>query len=41
MQKFSSLASIQPDLDKFLTIFEENSRTFQENSVENSEKFQT
>jgi hypothetical protein len=31
MQNFSSLASTQTDLDKFLTIFEENSRIFQEN----------
>jgi hypothetical protein len=40
MQNFSSLASNQTDLDIFLTIFEENFRTFQENSVANSKKFQ-
>jgi hypothetical protein len=32
IQNLSSLASTQTDLDKFLTIFEENSRIFQENS---------
>jgi hypothetical protein len=40
MQNFSSLASTQMDLDKFLPIFEENFRIFQENSLANSEKFQ-
>jgi hypothetical protein len=40
MQNFSSLASSQTDLDKFLTIFEENFRIFQENSSANSEKIQ-
>jgi ribosomal protein S17E len=40
MQNFSSLASTQTDLDKFLTIFEENSRIFQENSKANSKKLQ-
>jgi hypothetical protein len=32
MQKFSSLACTQTDLDNFLTIFEENFMIFQENS---------
>jgi ribosomal protein S17E len=41
MQNFSSLACTQTDLDKFLTIFEENFMIFQENSLANSEKFQT
>jgi hypothetical protein len=41
MQNFSSLACTQTDLDTFLTIFEENFRIFQENSLANSEKFQT
>jgi hypothetical protein len=41
MQNFSSLACTQTDLDKFLTIFEENFRTFQENSLASSKKFQT
>jgi hypothetical protein len=36
MQNFSSLASSQTDLDTFLTIFEENFRIFQENSLANS-----
>jgi hypothetical protein len=40
MQNFSSLACTQTDFDTFLTIFEENSRIFQENSYANSEKFQ-
>jgi hypothetical protein len=40
MQNFSSLASIQTDIDTFLTIFEENSRIFQENFLENSKKIQ-
>jgi hypothetical protein len=40
MQNFSSLASTQTDLDKFLTIFEENSRIFQKNSSANSKKYQ-
>jgi hypothetical protein len=31
MQNFCSLAYTQTDLDKFLTIFEENSRNFQKN----------
>jgi hypothetical protein len=35
MQNFSSLACTQTDLDKFLTIFEENIRIFQENSLAN------
>jgi hypothetical protein len=39
MQNFSSLASTQTDLDKLLTIFEENSRIFQENSLVKSKKF--
>jgi hypothetical protein len=34
MQNFSSLACTQTDLDIFLTIFEENFRIFQENSLE-------
>jgi uncharacterized HAD superfamily protein len=38
MQNFSSLACTQTDLDKFLTIFEENFRIFQENSEANSKK---
>jgi hypothetical protein len=41
MQNFRSLASTQTDLDIFLTIFEENFRIFQENSLENSKKIQT
>jgi hypothetical protein len=41
IQNLSSLAFNQTDLDTFLTIFEENFRIFQENSLENSEKFQT
>jgi hypothetical protein len=41
MQNFSSLASTQTDLCKFLTIFEENSRILQENSLANSKEFQT
>jgi hypothetical protein len=41
MQNFSSIASNQTDLNTFLTIFEENFRIFQENSVANSMKFQT
>jgi hypothetical protein len=41
MQNFSSVASTQTDLDTFLTIFEENFRIFQENSLANSKKFQT
>jgi hypothetical protein len=36
MQNFSSLASTQTVLDTFLTIFEENFRNFQENSLANS-----
>jgi hypothetical protein len=40
MQNFSSLACTQTDLDDFLTIFEENSRIFQENSLANSKNFQ-
>jgi hypothetical protein len=32
MQYFSFLACTQTDLDKFVTIFEENFRIFQENS---------
>jgi hypothetical protein len=40
MQNFSSLASTQTDLDKFLTIVEEISRIFQENSLANSKKIQ-
>jgi hypothetical protein len=38
MQNVSSLASIQTDFDTFLTIFEENFRIFQENSLANSKK---
>jgi hypothetical protein len=38
MQNFSSLASTLTDLDKILTIFEENFRVFQENSLANSKK---
>jgi hypothetical protein len=38
MQNLSSLVSTQPDLDTFLTIFEENSKIFQENSLANSKK---
>jgi hypothetical protein len=41
MQNFSSLASTQADEDKFLTIFDEISRIFQENSSANSKKIQT
>jgi hypothetical protein len=41
MQNFSSLDCTQTDLDKFLTIFEENFKIFQENSLANSKKFQT
>jgi hypothetical protein len=41
MQNFNSLACTQTDFDKFLTIFEENFRIFQENSEANSKKFQT
>jgi hypothetical protein len=33
MLNFSSLTCTQTDLDKFLTIFEENFRIFQENSL--------
>jgi hypothetical protein len=40
MQNFSSLASTQTDTDTFLTIFEENFRIFQENSLAHSKKFQ-
>jgi hypothetical protein len=40
IQNFSSLACTQTDLDKFLTIFDENSRTFHENSKANSKKIQ-
>jgi hypothetical protein len=40
MQNFSSLASTQTDLDTLLTIFEENSRIFQENFWANSKKIQ-
>jgi hypothetical protein len=36
MQNFSSLACTQMDLDKFLTIFEEHFRIFQENCLANS-----
>jgi hypothetical protein len=38
MQNFISLASIQTDKGTFLTIFEENFRIFQENSLANSKK---
>jgi hypothetical protein len=41
LQNFSFLACNQTGLDTFLTIFEENFRIFQENSLANSEKFQT
>jgi hypothetical protein len=41
MQNFSCLASTQTDFDKFLAIFEENFRIFQENILANSKKFQT
>jgi hypothetical protein len=41
MENFSTLAGTQMDLDTFLTIFEENFRIFQENSLANSKKFQT
>jgi hypothetical protein len=41
MQNISSLVCTQTDLDTFLTIFEENFRIFQENSLANSIKFQT
>jgi hypothetical protein len=37
MPNFSSLASTQMDLDKFLTIFEENSRKIQDFIKENLE----
>jgi hypothetical protein len=40
MQNISSLACTQTDLDTFLTIFEENFRIFQENSLANSKKIQ-
>jgi hypothetical protein len=40
MQNFSSLSCTQTDLIKFLTIFEENSRIFQENTKANSKNFQ-
>jgi hypothetical protein len=40
-QNFSSQACNQTGLDTFLTIFEENLRIFQENSLENLKKFQT
>jgi hypothetical protein len=40
MQNFSYLAFTLMDLDKFLTIFVENSRIFQENSEANSKKIQ-
>jgi hypothetical protein len=38
MPNFSSLPATQTDLDKFLTIFQENFRVFQENSEANFEK---
>jgi hypothetical protein len=41
MQNFRSLACTQTDLDTILTIFEDNFRIFQENSLANSKKFQT
>jgi hypothetical protein len=41
MQNFGSLAYTQTNLDTFLTIFEENSRILQENSLANSKEFQT
>jgi ribosomal protein S17E len=41
MQNFSSLDCNQTDLSTFMTIFEENFRIFQENSLENSIKLQT
>jgi hypothetical protein len=40
MQNFSFIASTQTDTDTFLTIFEENFRIFQENSLVNSKIFQ-
>jgi hypothetical protein len=36
MQNFSSLTCTPTDLDTFLTIFEENYRIFQKNSLANS-----
>jgi tRNA uridine 5-carbamoylmethylation protein Kti12 len=39
MQNFSTLACTQKDLDKFLTIFKENSRIFQENSSSSGSSF--
>jgi hypothetical protein len=41
MQNFGSLACTQTDIDTILTIFEENFRIFQENSLANSKKLQT
>jgi hypothetical protein len=41
MQNFSSLASTQTDFDKFLTIFEENFRIFQEKLLSEFKKNQT
>jgi hypothetical protein len=38
MPNFSSLPATQTGLDKFLTIFQENFRVFQENSLANFEK---
>jgi hypothetical protein len=41
MQNSSSLACNQTSLNTYMTIFEENFRIFQENSLVNSKKFQT
>jgi hypothetical protein len=40
MQNFSSPASTQTDIDKFLTFFQENFRIFQKNSSANFKKIQ-
>jgi hypothetical protein len=40
MQNFSSPASTQTDLDKFLTFFQEKIRIFQENTEANCRNFQ-
>jgi hypothetical protein len=40
MPHFSSLPATQTDIDKFLTIFQENFRVFQENSLANFKNFQ-
>jgi hypothetical protein len=41
MRNFSPLACTQTDVDKFLTIFEENFRILKENSQANLKKIQT